>query len=81
MMPCDEVVVVVVLLRECVMVVRASNSGCIVDDGYFELGCFSPKVAWSEVVTGVVVVLGVVVMVKKNMGSGRKDDVIFYSFF
>ena len=63
------------------MVVRASNSGCIVDDGYFELGFFSPKVAWSEVVTGVVVVLGVVVMVKKNMGSGRKDDVIFYSFF
>ena len=38
------------------MVVRASNSGCIVDDGYFELGFFSPKVAWSEVVTGVVVV-------------------------
>ena len=23
------------------MVVRASNSGLVVDDGYFELGCFS----------------------------------------
>ena len=38
MMPCDKVVVVLVLLREHVMVVHASNSSLVVDDGYFELG-------------------------------------------
>ena len=37
-MPCDKVVVVLVLLREHVMVVHASNSSLVVDDGYFELG-------------------------------------------
>ena len=37
MMPRDEIVIVVVLLRERVMVVRASNLGLVVDDGYFEL--------------------------------------------
>lgn len=42
-MPRDEVVVVV-LLRERVMVVRASNSGLVADDGYLELGCFSKGV-------------------------------------
>ncbi|KAG5032983.1 hypothetical protein JHK85_016965 [Glycine max] len=61
-------------LEQCRRRCLKDCSCCIVDDGYFELGFFSPKVAWSEVVTGVVVVLGVVVMVKKNMGSGRKDD-------
>ena len=39
MMPHNEVIVVVVLLRERVMVVRALNSGLVVDDEYFELGC------------------------------------------
>ncbi|KAL5133004.1 hypothetical protein HKD37_03G006392 [Glycine soja] len=41
MLPRDEVIIVVVLLRERVMVVRASNSGLVVDDGYFKLRCFS----------------------------------------
>ena len=39
MMPHNEVIVVVVLLRERVMVVHALNSGLVVDDEYFELGC------------------------------------------
>ncbi|KAH1127735.1 hypothetical protein GYH30_016339 [Glycine max] len=34
------------------------------------------KVAWSEVVTGVVVVLGVVVMVKKNMDKSKTKESI-----